>query len=1031
MAVAASRQEGLEAVRALVEQFRAREDYYSSEAYDETTTRERWINPLFEALGWDVLDLGDRGEGREVLYHSRFVTDATPAGEAEWDEELSDEELAERRAKILIPDYAFRVDGVHRFFVEAKKPRRSLHSKSPVYQLKEYAWNQEVGVSILTSFREFRAFDCTLTPERENPDAGILPSFDLTFEQYEASWDDLWDTFSREAVGRGSLTRLNLAIKRGRVLGALRVGEAFLRDLEEWRAELASELLARNNALDLYELAEATQRILDRLVFLRVCEDRAIEPLIVLRRYARMTDAYQHLVSTEFRRLDAIYNGQLFAHHFSENLTIGDRMFQSLVAKLYYPRSRYRFDVIGPDLLGSIYERFLGKELEITAVGTVEVAEKPEIRHSGGVYYTPRWIVERIVQRTLDPLLDGVTPRAVANLRIVDPACGSGSFLLGAFDHLIRWHERYYDEHPTETPERHFVDARGNRRITSDTKAEILSRNLYGVDIDPQAVEVTQMSLYLKVLEGENQQTLASHPRLFKTAYLPLLEGNIKWGNSLIDFADVPATLTGDLARRVVPFDWKDGRHGFGKVFEDRGGFDAVIGNPPYTRVQVLRRFRPDETEIYARKYASAATGSFDIAAPFIERGISLLRKSGRFAFIVSRQFTETDAGAPLREALSKGRQVEEIVDFADGLVFEGVGAYTLLLHLTASSNKEYRLTRVDPPPTPGSLARAEESGSVVTGKLAASTLTADEWDLSLPAERALLDRLAAGRQPLGDVADAIFQGVITGADFVFCLQDHGPDRINKGCRVVSARDGGGQFPVEDAVLRPVFGGRGDIRPFHASESTTALLLPYEGATLIPARRMKTDYPHAWAWLTSQKDRLSERSGRWTAENWHAFSRPQNLERYGGEKIMVPYMVERLCAHLDRSAHFFVNVSTGGYGIGLDDDQDPEFLEALLNSRLLSWVLKRYSRAWRGGWFAARNRNLSRLPISSGTDTERAAIKTAFAGCVSLAGAVAESDSDREKELAERQLAAAVGSFDRLVEDLYAVTSSERSLLDS
>jgi hypothetical protein len=1042
MAIARSKQDGLEAVRRLVEQFRSRDDYYSSDAYDETTTRERWINPLFEALGWDVLDQADRGEGRDVLYHVRFETDAATAGQDEWDEDVTDEELAERRPRILIPDYSFRLDGVGRFFVEAKKPHRSLHSRSPAYQLKEYAWNHDIGVSVLTSFREFRAFDCTLTPEYERPDTGVLPGFDLTYDQYEASWDRLWDTFSREAVAGGSLAMLHLAFKSGRLTGAVRVGEAFLRDLDVWRGKLASELYHRNHGLDVHQLAEATQRILDRLVFLRVCEDRAIEPRIVLRRYARVTNAYHHLVTTEFRRLDSVYNGQLFAHHFSEALDIGDPFFQDVVASLYFPRSRYRFDVIGPDLLGSVYERFLGNELEIEADGTVRVVEKPEVRHSGGVYYTPRWIVERIVARTLDPFLEGVTPRAVANLRIVDPACGSGSFLLGALDHLIRWHEKYFEAHPKETPERHFVDTQGRRRLSGDAKADILTRNIYGVDIDPQAVEVTQMSLYLKVLEGENQQTLTTQQRLFQRAYLPPLDGNIRWGNSLLDFADVPATLLHDeLAFRINPFDWQDPHYGFGDVFARRGGFDAVIGNPPYTRVQVLRRFRPEETGLYANKYSSAATGSFDIAGPFIEKGLSLLRRAGsgggRFGFIVSRQFTETDAGQPLREALSAGRHVEEIVDFEDGLVFEGVGAYTVLLHLTAAPNREYTLTRVSPPPMEAALASAESTESVFTGRLPASTLGADEWDLALPSERTLLDRLAKTNPDLGSLTDAIFQGVITGADFVFCLEDHGSDPANNGCRLVSPRDEDiAPFPIESDLLRPVYGGRSDLRPFRAHDSSTVLLLPYERPSpndpfvLIPRRRLATQYPHAWDWLRSQQPRLEDRAGDWNSDNWHQFSRRQNLERYDGPKIMIPYMVEKLCAHLDKQRHYFVNVSTGGYGVSIDEVEDPEYLEALLNTRLLSWVLKRYSRAWRGGWFAARNRNLSRLPINTkSTAVQRAAIKDAYARCVELAERVESTRSDQQRNLSERHLATAVNALDGLTESLYGLTPEERALL--
>jgi hypothetical protein len=237
------------------------------------------------------------------------------------------------------------------------------------------------------------------------------------------------------------------------------------------------------------------------------------------RRHARLTDSYRRL-SPEFRRLDAVYNGQLFAYHFSERLELSDEVFQTLVASMYFP-APYRFDVVAVDLLGSIYERFLGQEISVSLREGVMVEDKPEVRHAGGVYYTPRWVVERIVERTVGLLLDGKTPRAVANIKVVDPACGSGAFLLGAFDYLVAWHERYYDLHPEENPKGHFVTAAGERRLTADTKATILANNIFGVDLDAQAVEVTQMSLYLALLQDENLATLQAQQRLFQSAFLP------------------------------------------------------------------------------------------------------------------------------------------------------------------------------------------------------------------------------------------------------------------------------------------------------------------------------------------------------------------------------------------------------------------------------------------------------------------------------------------------------------------------------
>ncbi len=204
----------------------------------------------------------------------------------------------------------------------------------------------------------------------------------------------------------------------------------------------------------------------------------------------------------------------------------------------------------------------------------------------------------------------------------MDPACGSGSFLIGALDFMIEWHERYYAENPDIDRDRHYAAGDGRRHLTSDAKAGIVRRNLFGVDIDPQAVEVAQMSLYLKILEAETGASLHEHPRLFPGPFLPSLTENIRSGNSLLAPDDVPGQLLLDaeLRHRINPFDWYDEQRGFGHVFTERGGFDAVIGNPPYTRVQVLNRYRREEAELYLRSFETAEAG-YDIATLFVEVG--------------------------------------------------------------------------------------------------------------------------------------------------------------------------------------------------------------------------------------------------------------------------------------------------------------------------------------------------------------------------------------------------------------------------
>ncbi len=1037
MTAATSKDAGLTQVRALVETFTANAEHYRSRGFDETSTRTAFIDRLFEALGWDVTSAAP---DRDVVFHARTSSSGSVAGAQDWDNELTQEQLDARAEHTEIPDYTFTLAGRIRFCVEAKRPHSGIKGKDSTFQVKTYAWNRYLPFSVITDFDRLRVFSTTQRPDRDKPKTGLMPGLDLAHTEYEANWDRLWELLSREALLAGEAER---TAKKATPRGAITVDESFLRDLALWREELGQDLLVRHPDLTSYELDEATQRILDRLVFVRVVEDRKVEPSVVLRRYARLTDSYRALCG-EFRRLDAVYNGQLFAEHHSERLEVSDGVIQRLIAGLYaVDGSPYRFDVFKADFLGKVYERFLGKEFTVDG-GNAVLVDKPEVRHAGGVFYTPRWVVDHMVASTLDPLLDGRSPKHVAALRLVDPACGSGTFLLGLFDRLIHWHEEHYTANPTMDRDRHYADRHGRRRLTSDFKGQISLNNIYGADIDPQAVEVAQMSLYLRILEEESAATLFSQPRLIEGARLPSLSRNIRSGNSLIETGDVPPELHADFdtRRSINPYDWADKTHGFGAVFDDDGGFDVVIGNPPYTRVQTLRKFHPAATKIVEQKYAAAAAG-FDLANLFTERALALLRPpsrrgpGGTLAFITSRGFAETDSGEPLRALLSKGRHIRSIVDFGAGRVFADAGAYTVVLTATAKANDSLLLTRVPDPPSEQQLARSLRS-DLLTAAVPASALDEQPWTLSLPAEDTLLRRLAAAHPTLGQVSgDSIFQGVITGADSVFRAHDAGPDPVDQLKRLVrpfAADPGAAPLAFEMSLLRPAYAGKSDFRPFQAGPAHEWIVLPYrapdgEGPmSLIPFARIEQEAPAVAAWLIANKAGLAKRSGAWTDLNWHSYSRRQNLEKFAAPKVMVPSMLDRLCAVHDTQGHYFVNVSTGGYGIGNDPaaGADPEYVAALLNSTLLTWILRRMSRAWRGGWFEARKGNLERLPIAvPDADAQRRLV--ALHGQVTAA--VSARTADPDDASTARVAAVALASFDHEVYRLYDLSFAEMDVL--
>jgi hypothetical protein len=426
--------------------------------------------------------------------------------------------------------YCFRIGCTPQFFLEAKRPSVNLKDDpDPAYQLRRYAWTGKLSLSILTDFEEFAVYDCRVKPAHTDK-AGVGRVLYLRFDEYAGRWDEIASVFSRDAILKGSFDKFAESNKAKR--GTAAVDTAFLQEIESWREMLARNLALRNPHLSQRELNFAVQVTIDRIIFLRMCEDRGIEPYGQLQKLLQEPDIYQNLLGL-YRKADDRYNSGLFHFHaekgrpeapdtLTPSLTLDDKPLKDILRGLYYPECPYEFSVLSGEILGQVYEQFLGKVIRLTAGHQAKVEDKPEVRKAGGVYYTPTYIVEYIVKQTVGKLLgeprasaSGVTPKQASRLRILDPACGSASFLLGAYQLLLDWHrDRYLADGPKKHTKELYQGAGGVWRLTTAEKKRILLANIYGVDIDPQAVEVTKLSLLLKVLEGESEQTLQEQTML-------------------------------------------------------------------------------------------------------------------------------------------------------------------------------------------------------------------------------------------------------------------------------------------------------------------------------------------------------------------------------------------------------------------------------------------------------------------------------------------------------------------------------------
>ncbi|MDA8422058.1 MAG: N-6 DNA methylase [Nitrospiraceae bacterium] len=645
----------------LIERFDRNRESYKSGQYNEMQLRQEFLDPLFAALGWDM----NNQQGYAEAYKEVIHEDSIKIG-----------------SDTKAPDYCFRIGGTRKFFLEAKKP--SVYIKediSPAFQLRRYAWSAKLPLSILSDFEEFAIYDTRIKPEKTDKASSARIHY-FTYKEYEKQWDLIVSVFSRDAVLKGSFDKY--AEKSRLKKGTATVDDAFLTEIEDWRAMLAKNIALRNADLTTRELNFAVQRTIDRIVFLRICEDRGIEEYGRLQTQLNGTNVYKRLVQL-FSQADDRYNSGLF--HFQRekerheepdkltlNISIDDKPLKDIINRLYYPESPYEFSVLSADILGQVYEQFLGKVIRLTAGHQAKVEEKPEVRKAGGVYYTPKYIVDYIVKNTVGKLLEGqgsggkgqgVTPKEAAKLKILDPACGSGSFLLGAYQYLLDWHLKWYVDNEPEKltkikqPTIYQGPSRDPRtpnwHLTTSEKKRILLNNIYGVDIDSQAVEVTKLSLLLKVLEGENNQTLANQLRMFHERALPDLGDNIKCGNSLIgpDFYQQQTMLDDEERYRVNVFDWEKE---FPLIFPPRpqgegrgeGGFDAVIGNPPY--IFTREQLSGEERQYFATRY-QLSWEKHNTFMLFMERLLWLLGKNGKGGFIVPNSWLTIESAKLLREA--------------------------------------------------------------------------------------------------------------------------------------------------------------------------------------------------------------------------------------------------------------------------------------------------------------------------------------------------------------------------------------------
>jgi adenine-specific DNA-methyltransferase len=722
------KEEALRKIESLVLRFEEQKEFYTKSDYNETQTRRDFIDPFWKALGWDVDNENGYAESyREVIHEDKIkIGGATKA-----------------------PDYSFRLPGGKRlFFLEAKKPSVEIkEDMQPAYQIRRYGWSAKMPISVITDFEEFAIYDCTNKPKPTDKASNGRIKY-ITYDNYIKEFDFIWDTFSKERVLKGSFDKYISSDKNKK--GTTTVDHDFLASLDKWRIEIARNIALRNKILDEDLLNFVVQATLDRIIFLRIAEDRGAERygelLSIVQRHSERSEEspaknentyYQNLLH-RFNIADQKYNSGLFDFQkdtISKHISIDNKVIKSIISELYYPVCPYEFSVLSVEILGSAYEQFLGKTISLSKSGRATIEEKPEVRKAGGVYYTPQYIVEYIVKNTVGKLVEGKTPKEVSEIKICDPACGSGSFLIGAYQYLLNWHKDYYLNYELQITNYEKKKGRKDDVLTpmgeliTAEKKRILLNNIYGVDLDSNAVEVTKLSLLLKCMEGETAETIDAQTKIFHDRILPTLDNNIKSGNSLIDLDYYDSQLDFGEERKIKPFSWKKAfpevfdryvstekpnavkfKEEFSKAMKTykeameslidtyvkepehdykvhASGFDCVIGNPPYVKEYTNRETFEHIKKSHLHKYYQ---GKMDLWYFFVCYGIDILKPNGLLGYIAPNNWI-TNAGASiLRNKVLSDSSIKNIVDFGAYMVFDSASIQTMILILEKQNLNAY-----------------------------------------------------------------------------------------------------------------------------------------------------------------------------------------------------------------------------------------------------------------------------------------------------------------------------------------------------
>ncbi len=907
----------------LVSRFELNFAYYKSDRYNETLLRSDFLDPLFELLGWDIKNTqGKSTNEREVLLEEPLKANA-----------LSNTKK---------PDYTFRLFSERKFFLEAKKPHVKIELEdTPAKQVRRYGYTAGLHISVLSNFEYLYIYDTTIpVDENDNREKGLVKSYH--YSEFVNKFDEISSLLSHNSVYNGDFDKIWEHIEHN--VEHKPIDKLFLEQINRWRLVLANEIYRERPDLTLEQLSDIVQSYINKLLFLRVCEDRNIETYQELLSIAEKDDA-KELVSL-FHKADLKYNSGLFDEFLAPQL-IGNisSTFWDIVRQLYYPETPYSFAVLSSDILGRIYEIFLSKRLAIID-GSLVIVDKPE-NVDRDVVTTPTYIIQEILKRAILPKVEGKDLQQLCELKFADIACGSGAFLLELLQLLCDVMLDYYIQH---SPDRLYKTGVDSFRLPYSIKVRILTNCIYGVDKDYNAKEATKFGLLLKVLESEDVNSLADYKPI-----LPNLSQNILFGNSLLGSNDV---RDNKLVEAINTYD-------FGEL-----KFNVIIGNPPYMSSEDMKNLTPLEYPLYPLKYDSAYK-QYDKYFLFIERGLQLLKDDGALGYIIPSKFMKVGAALKLRDLISRNHYLSELASFGANQVFDGKTTYTCLLILSKQDNHNFKYEEI----SNISRWRGRTELNGVTERQAES-ISSDTWALFPEEFDSLFDKIHRDGYTLSDAvgSDNIFNGIQTSANKTYIFQ---PLEETETTYLFKRDDT--IWEIEKSLTKPYFKTVKNygLSSYNSFRPNARVIFPYfkdknGKLQVVPLEELASNYPLGYSYIIAHKHELNRKNRdiKPVPENdneWHRYGRHQSLEACELScKLIVGVLSQGEKYAVDIHGTLVSSGGTAGYCIISLPEKSPYsiyYLQALLTSRPLEWISSLYGEIFRGGFIARGTKVLKQLPF--------------------------------------------------------------------